>query len=384
MESIVSLLYHVSKKIASLGDGAFEYPVDRQLEYLNDLAEPTDLMDRSFKQYKCQRYLKPNYVNCITDIVSIPLIIYYLFAKSKTSAARTFSNVFISYGLDDSIIPAERVENYQSYINVSRPGNTIDGEGRKCVYKLIKRYPVSPEFILKCLIKLRAYIWVIHTYNPQSIFVSEEYSYTSSFLTYYCRKKGIKHINIMHGEKLLYIRDSFFEFDKCYIWDKYYKSLFVKMRAAQAQFEVAIPPSMKFNGIHTNKYDYIYYLANEDEIRAKKILNTLLRLKNEGCLIAVRPHPRYTEYKIKDIFLRGGIEVEDIKQVSIERSLLATKNAISLFSTVLNQAINNGVGVVIDDITDEKKYEELNDLGYIFISNNRVLKLSSILGELRK
>lgn len=65
--------------------------------------------------------------------------------------------------------------------------------------------------------------------------------------------------------------------------------------------------------------------------------------------------------------LAGDIQVEDVRKLGIEESLRRTRNAVSVFSTVLNQAYYNGIGVVIDDVSDPQKYSRLAGAHYIML-----------------
>lgn len=60
-------------------------------------------------------------------------------------------------------------------------------------------------------------------------------------LTDYFHTRGVKNINVQHGEKLMFIRDSFFHFDECYVWGDYYVKMFVRMKAEPNQFIVSVP-----------------------------------------------------------------------------------------------------------------------------------------------
>jgi hypothetical protein len=183
----------------------------------------------------------------------------------------------------------------------------------------------------------------------------------------------------MHGEKLYYMRDSFFRFDECYVWDDYYRELFIKMRAAQSQFKVAVPPSLLFpnNTTVSKEKDYTYYLGWESGETLKSIVLAMNDLEKNGYKVAIRPHPRYTNLnEIRNY--APELEIEDNNIITIEQSLMRTNNAISVYSTVLNQAYNNGIGIVIDDISDKEKYEKLEERQYIMINKPHKL-LSSLL-----
>ena len=123
------------------------------------------------------------------------------------------------------------------------------------------------------MIKIGRYSFAIEEFSPEAIAVCAEYSFTSSVLTAYCKQRNIKHIDVMHGEKMYYMRDSFFKFDECYIWDEYYGKILASMKADKNQFVVEVPASLKFDGelIRTQKYDYTYYLGAESEEVLKKI-----------------------------------------------------------------------------------------------------------------
>lgn len=236
-------------------------------------------------------------------------------------------------------------------------------------------------FLLKILIKVRLYDYVIHCYNPCAIVVCDEYSFTSSVLTHYCNERGIEHIDCMHGEKLYYIRDSFFHYNRCYVWDYYYKELLLSLRAEPNQFIISIPPSLRFENTESEKiYDYTYYLGGEEKEGLKRILNCLNDLNNSNNHIAIRPHPRYTNLdELQEMILGTTIEIEDCGAISIEESLLRTRNAISVYSTVLNQAYSNGINIVLDDISDPFKFEKLCDMQYIMLHKKHVL-LSQVMG----
>ena len=52
----------------------------------------------------------------------------------------------------------------------------------------IMRYCMH-RFCLKCLVKIGLYANYIESYRPKAVVVYNEYSFTSSLLTAYCREK---------------------------------------------------------------------------------------------------------------------------------------------------------------------------------------------------
>ena len=114
------------------------------------------------------------------------------------------------------------------------------------------------------MVKLAMYRYQYEVYHPKAMIVDEEYSYTSSFLTEYCHRLGVEHIDIMHGEKLYFIRDTFFCFDRCYVWDGYYRDLFCQLRAE---------PTAELSGHTANQSKIRYIAANNSPGTNKSIFS---------------------------------------------------------------------------------------------------------------
>ena len=316
------------------------------------------------------------------NIASFPMIFcYYFKSSSKITEVEKIDSVFFSDGKPDNIIPRSLRDEIGSLKKIDEKEEYFSKPDKKFFWKIVRRYPFSWHFLLKLLIKIRYYSYQIETIHPENIIVCCEYSYTSSILTAYCNDRDIKHINVMHGEKVFFMGDSFFRFNKCYVWDEYYKKLFTELRADNSQFVIEVPPSLSFaSNIDAEKsIDFTYYLGIENQKEIKKIISSLSKLVEEGYRIAIRPHPRYSDMELfRNI--SNGIELEDCKSLSIEESLERTKNAISFFSTVLNQAYYNQVGVVIDDVTKPEQYNKLHEVGYIMLNKKHKL-LSSLIGD---
>ena len=110
-----------------------------------------------------------------------------------------------------------------------------------------------------------------------------------------------------------------------------------------------------------------------------KIAKILLSLKERGLKISVRPHPRYSDKEVVNRIFRGLDCIEDPEILDTKTSILRTQNAISLYSTILNQAVHNGTQIVIDDISDTSKFCLLGELGYIYIHDAKVRLLSDVV-----
>jgi hypothetical protein len=366
----------------------FSYSIEKQKAYLSSFSHPSNDNDRSFYQYKCQMKVYGLLYETMINLVSLILsMIFLLKIKNKVTIVdfENFDAVSILDGKPANILPDEITNEFTNikHHNSEPRKLNLNRDDREFIMKIWRQYPFSWHFILKILIKVAMYSYFINIYKPKAIIVCAEYSFTSSILTAYCEKNSIEHINVMHGEKLFYIRDSFFRFHKCYIWDEYYKDLFIKLRAEPDQFIISLPESMRFSNANEKKKQigYTYYLANESEDELNKILKLLRKLTENGFKIAVRPHPRYSDMD-KINYLFNGFVIENSQELTIEESLIRTKNAISLYSTVLNQAYHNGVNIIIDDLSNPNHFEKLSELKYINLNRKHTL-LSEIITKER-
>lgn len=362
----------------------FDISVDKQKDVLNSLPVPHDDIQRSYNQYCCQQYFIGKFKQFVLNIFALPLLIaFFLKPYSRVTKNSKFSAVAILDGKGTDIISEKLRSEYSRwhYILGSNEGEYFGKHGKSIFVEIFKRYPFSWMFLLKCLIKIRMYNYIVETYSPKAIVVCNEYSFTSSVLTRFCELSGVKHIDVMHGEKLYDITDSFFRYHRCLVWDNFYVKLFESMKAENSQFAVSIPPALRFSSSSiSQKYDYIYYLGNETNDELNKIVSVLKSLEACGNVVAVRPHPRYTR-KNEFSALIGEVPIDDYNEVSIEQSILSTKNVISLFSTVLNQAYHNGVHIIIDDVTNPLNYRKLKELNYIMLSVSHTL-LSKCMEDL--
>ncbi|MCX0414255.1 hypothetical protein [Clostridium perfringens] len=378
---LLALFRSILTRIERNNNSIFKCPVEKQEQYINSFRTPKDDIERSYYQYRCQMQFNKKIIVFGMNIVSLPFLLFYYFKKSnKIGSDGKAEAVFFPDGKPENIIPDKLKKEYSTWRSIKNKKENLSVDDKKYFREIVKRYPFSWQFLLKCLIKIRFYSYEIFMYHPKAIVVCNEYSFTSSILTKYCEERGIEHINVMHGEKLFYIRDSFFRFHRCYAWNDQYVQLFKLLRADEEQFKIAVPNSIKFiNGLNSQKIiDYTYYLGGEEGKVLDKLMELLNQLAIKGNVVSLRPHPRYSNIeKIKSY--SGKFQVEDTDNISIEQSVLRTRYAISMYSTVLNQAYHNGTGVVIDDITQPDIYKKLIELKYIMLETPHKT-LSDILG----
>ena len=247
-------------------------------------------------------------------------------------------------------------------------------------WRIYKKAPLHCYFTLKSLINVARYSALIWKYTPRVIIRHSEYSFSSSLLTEYCHQHHVKHINVMHGEKLFFIRDAYFHFDECYVWSEHYAMLFKSLKAEPNQFKIAIPPSMKINvdqHQNPNVYaDYKYYLAQYSEEQLRSIVKSLRFVIQQGKSVKYRPHPRYSNMDILKDYVSEE-EIEYPQYVSILESISNMEYAVGSYTTVLSQAWFSGKNIILDDVTFKDQYEHLEELSYSLIGEH-CLRLSEL------
>lgn len=383
--SLLQMLRSVVIRLNGDRNTLFDVPMARQKAILEGLPEPKDLLKRAYAQYRCQMMLERPILRAGYQLAAMLLLPVYrrqLLRRPASRKEETADAVF-AFGGPDTILPCSLRQEYPGIRQVRDFQNALFLTREDCSFlrELARRYPTAFYFRFKCMAKLAMYRSLYETNRPKAIIVSEEYSYTSSFLTEYCHRLGVEHINVMHGDKLYDIHDTFFCFDRCYIWDQFYRDLFCELRAEPTQFRMEMPPSMQpWDAQDVEKaVDYTYYLQAETSQMLEKIAKSLQTLQKSGAVVAVRPHPLYSDMEtVRRLF--SDFEIEETAEVGIETSILRTRHVIGLYSTVLYQAHINHVPVVIDDLTAPERFAQLKSLRYIMLDKPHGL-LSALLQE---
>lgn len=376
-------LKKIAVSVEKKQDTLFTYPVTKQQKYVAHFPEPRDGIERGYFQYCCQMKLYGRLLYTALNMAALPLSWRYMmkFRRASEETGAHADAVFFDDGKPFNIIPDVVQEEYKEIVTLSSDNRTLNKADKKFLKKIFRKYPFSWLLRLKLILKIAQYSYAITKYDPRAIISCSEYSFTSPFLTEYCHTRGVKLINVMHGEKMYEMKDAFSKFDEFYVWDQAYVDLLCDLRADKDQFRIAVPQSLRIEGRDAAKieYDYTYYLAAESVDAMKKIAEALKRLHDGGKKISVRPHPRYSDAKtVSELF--GFANIEDARSITIERSLLQTGTAVSLFSTVLNQAQSNSIPIVIDDISNPAHFEKLKELRFACMSREHKL-LSQVVGE---
>jgi hypothetical protein len=360
----------------------FSFDYKEVKAYLDKLPEPKSLLHRSFLQYKSQKFYQNKTISFVKNSGAFFLLAPYvillwfkgIFFNQNGINAKV---VFVENGTKN-LIPKELQTRFSTIKGIPFNSNKyLRTSDLGIVINALFRHPGHFFFHLKNVFNLARYRYIVDYYTPETIICTSEYSFSSSLMTSFCEKNRITHINIMHGEKMFNIRDSFFKYHECFVWDNYYKDLFTNLRASKDQFSIARPKSLHIKQKEKNiQYEYTYYLANENLENLINIRDNLERLKVDKAKIAIRPHPIYSNVElVTELFSEFVIQKSS---VSIADSIKISKNLVSLYSTVLLQGYFSNVNIIIDDTSNVNKYNRLKELDYILISKNTP-KLSSII-----
>lgn len=373
-------------RLLSKGDRLlFDIPVTEQKQYLDFLGIAENDFERSYNQYLCQQCFTAKWKRIFLNVISLlilPFVCLFLYFKNLfiSRPATTYCDAIGDFNGITEIIPNELSLQFSIDNNVWFRGSCLSKNDLQYLFGLYVKYPFEGYFNLKIIAKIAGYNYMISKYHPKALVVHNEYSFTSSALTNYCNSRNVLHINVMHGEKLYYIRDSFFRFDICYVWNQYYKELFISLRADPMQFVTSLPPSLviDFDKYYSVDYsaDYKYYLAIYTEKELLSIINSMQFAVRAGKKVIYRPHPRYSNLALLESYLDPQC-IEYPNKVSILSSVVSTKYAVGSYTTVLNQAFYSGIGIILDDVTFKSQFDKLKEYRY-FLSNNDCTKLSDI------
>jgi len=385
----LSLLCFLKKEYRKFGLNSksfFKISKENQIKYLNYLGEAKTPADRSYKQYKCQTYIMNNLFVGLLNLFSffaLPIFLLKLKKNSKHPCKEKSDAVFISNGISTNVIPQTLIKRYNKIKMINFTENlSLTKEDIKYLKTLKEWHKYPPYFKLKVYLKMAIYSSAIRLYEPLAFISYCESSFTSQIITEWLEQKNIKNINIMHGEKLFLISDSYAYFSEFFVWDKHYKDLMIEMKAEESQFIIEQPSKFKNTKIPVKQPEFFltYYLSDEGEKGIIKIAKSLDILKNKGMNCKVRLHPRGNNYEVVRKYLKDFI-IEDPSSIDLYESFADTEFLCSLNSTVLYEGFMLGKKVVIDDYSDKHKYETQKELGYIMINKEHLLLSELIIGE---
>jgi hypothetical protein len=386
--ALLDKVYDIGHKLTSINRVPFEKLRERE-QFRSSLPEPADYLERSFFQYLCQYHEHPNLRGAL-NVLCVPIAIYLaarlLIFRMSATVCRKDCGLQVAapsriIGIMDAsvdILPSAILRTEEKIpIYPIRGDIKFDAVAGEIAEKMLKRYWNEPHFVSKCVLRVLRYAALKAEMDCDVIVASAEYSFASSVATDYCGSRGIRHVNVMHGEKILNPVDSFCSFHDFYVWHEHYINLFREMRGFAERFIVSMPTSWQhLKGVGQREevaYDLTYYLgwelSGED---LTSILETLRSLKESGLVVCVRMHPRYgSRTIIRNTF--EGFNIEDPTDVSLPESLRKTACVVSLFTTVFWEAMSARRDIVIDDMSNPYFYNTLKDVRYLWVSGKHAL-----------
>lgn len=346
---------------------------------------------RSFMQYKCRMSRVPLFNKIILHSISIILFPIFIiiavlnritYARRKESLPATKITALYLGRLPYDMVPAQLKKRFE-IIRPYHKSFAIETDLLKLILSLLTEFTAHPFFVLMVSINLSLYNYLLLVYNPAAIISNKEFSFSSSILTSYLESKKIMHINVMHGEKLFNIRDSFFRFSEYWVWDSYYSDIFKKLWAYPNQFRVGKPEHHlilgKINNVPQSITLKFYWSSERNRDELKYISSILAKFQNSVGDVIIRYHPLHREYFYKNVlsFFQQFL-IENPLDVSIYESLVASTHVLATYSTVLYEARLMGKKIVINDYSDN--FQKLIKLSFILAKDPSVIPLSKLVG----
>ena len=354
------------------------------LEKLKESTNLNSLLSRSYSQYLAQKSLQSFTKNFTFNFFSFfifwPYLLLclakYLLNTGKAFTKPTNNGIFFEPTLE--MLPKSLIESYDCSLKINK--QLLNLSDIYFIFKIFVHYPLSFYFLTKIAYKVSYYRANLHLKNPKSFICCSEYSFTSSILTEWCNQNAVLHINIMHGEKLFHIVDSFSSFHQFYVWSPFYLDLFKKLYCSADKFIIELPAT--FNNLislrkHTDHRTLTIFLQTKDPEAWQRIA-THLKQNNSYFKVKIRPHPRWlSDGLVQNIFT--GFEIENPRNVSIIESIGTTNFVCSAFSTVLFQGHLAGRKLIIDDLSNPLLYNRFKslDLGALNLEH-------TLLSEIKK
>lgn len=317
------------------------------------------LIRRTLAQYLGQKYwISFKWAYILRSLLSMFVLPFSILLLTRgLKKPRTYAEI----NGEVSVVAFLGVEFYKFFLDELFPdGYTIarfynmglNFKDIRFIFKILRmcpRYLIYPELILRVIIRIAQYSYVINKYHPQIIANFAEGSCWSSVLTAYCRELKIKHVNIMHGVRYFSSSMAFTEFDTFYVWGEYHLEQFKKMYTSAKEFIIFGNPIHKrlHRIISNSKFSTKRLLIMcEYSLLEKNLFSLLCSLIEQIPLdweIACRFH--YQEITRSVLFVKRlerktyrKIIEEDPRIISLEDSIKRAKIVVGYFTNALTDA----------------------------------------------
>lgn len=396
MRTFIDLLHEkfVARNIEESND---EPDVEAWRRFLANLPTPKSNIEKSYNKYLCRMFYFPLWKKLIMNTFGlcseIIILVIALFSRKTINPVKRDGVLVLerSRAVPDytDVVPNELFTKYKDVItvdNYNKKFGMLCKETRKEWFAVVKRYPFSFFFHYWVFMELAAHSFFLLRYNPEAtaVYVNER-NVASPIITGLYESDGRKFISFMHGEYLLQLIQAHMKFSEYYIWDASYIEMFRDILRCEANFIPYKPLKMQKRWhIETSnpRYYCTYYFGSETKKTIYSIAKIFSDFEKDGKKCKIRLHPRdivHTEL-IKQVFSEAGIEIEDNKEITLEKSLADTQYAVGMQTTVLFEALTEGRAIAIDDISDPDYYKNLQERCYRLTKCEHVL-LSDLVHE---
>ena len=260
----------------------------------------------------------------------------------------------------------------------------IDKIGLTIYWCFVKKYPLAFFMNLSVLIHIARINKIIRLFNPTAILSTQtEQDFSSTAITYYCEIKGIKNICIQHGEYTFNPTMAYLRFSEYWAWNNETVELLEEVNTKINFAKIFTPNRLRPQFYRCeNPYYFISYYLEDNEIELlNKIKEALEIFTRKDLKCKVRFHPRAkARENVINVFSHSAIDIEDPFNVSLKESMINSRYIVGALSTVLTEAIINGMDAVIDDVAVPIEYLEL--MSYVNLRRTP-LRLSKIVNEVK-
>ena len=360
--------------------------------FLNNLPKAKDCIDSSFNKYLCRMKYFPWYKKLIANIFGVcvlPVEIFFLFKSNKAIEKIPNKRTAVlekSRDVPDykDIFPTELYDKYNVTVaeNFNKKFGILCREARKLLLKCIKRHPFHFFYIYFIYMELAAHSHFLLTYNPEAVIVYvNERNVAGSVITELYEGNGRKFISFMHGEYLMQLVQGFMAFSQYYIWDKLYIDMFKRLKCDIGEYIVYTPGKLERKwDIETSDPPFYctYYLSGQSKESILRLGSILEGLEAQGKRCKVRLHPRTLQNVKEELKAFKNLTIEDPIHLSLKESLETTQYVVGLNTTVLSEAYIEGKQIVIDDVSDPKRFKDAEERGSAAFSKEHLL-LSELL-----
>jgi hypothetical protein len=219
---------------------------------------------------------------------------------------------------------------------------------------------------------LSLYAYLVNEYRPESIVNFAEGYPWSSIMTAFLREKGIRHINMMHGEFLYSANGAFCEFDEFHVWGEHFRDICMRQYTKAEQFHVTGSPDHRDlfwrtrPSLQPRPYSLliIHSVHLVPTSNAHSVLLKVLSALDESWEIRIRPHPAKQNWPgclslLNTHLVQNSknirVQEESPEKVPLEQALQKSRVVVGVASMALIEAWIAGCKVMyLQDIVDKR------------------------------